>query len=139
MLGTEYEYPEWVHTAGWTLTMTTLMFIPLFMLQKFISTGGPLKDRIRATFKPGVNVSTIIPGNQGVAVWRRRRRPSQSLFSPTTRTTYVTTTTNTHSYLSQQRYNANNSLEAPTASLDDRLIIRACKPFKFTFTNEWLV
>ncbi|KAL5286833.1 hypothetical protein ACFFRR_008065 [Megaselia abdita] len=67
MLGNEYEYPEWVHTAGWTLTMSTLMFIPIYMLYKFAVTRGPFKDRICATFKP-MNISTIIPGQQGAAV-----------------------------------------------------------------------
>ncbi|CAH1963096.1 unnamed protein product [Acanthoscelides obtectus] len=45
MLGTEYKYPEWSLKVGYTLTASSIVCIPLYIIYKFIITPGNVLQR----------------------------------------------------------------------------------------------
>uniref|UniRef100_A0A8D8AA91 Transporter n=3 Tax=Culex pipiens TaxID=7175 RepID=A0A8D8AA91_CULPI len=70
MLEGEYEYPEWSVAAGWILTLSSVLCIPLYAIYKFMASHGDCKDRLRQTFKPEPLIPTAVPGQiySGTAV-----------------------------------------------------------------------
>lgn len=44
MLEGEYEYPEWSVAAGWILTLSSVLCIPLYAIYKFMASHGDCKD-----------------------------------------------------------------------------------------------
>ncbi|XP_055903387.1 sodium-dependent serotonin transporter [Eupeodes corollae] len=68
MLGDEYKYPEWSIAAGWALTASSILCIPIYIVYKFSISKGNFKQRLRTTFKPEINVASALPGQQGTAV-----------------------------------------------------------------------
>lgn len=40
MLGEEYEYPEWSIALGWTLTLSSTLCIPIYIIYKVLITPG---------------------------------------------------------------------------------------------------
>ncbi|XP_055856388.1 sodium-dependent serotonin transporter [Episyrphus balteatus] len=68
MLGDEYKYPEWSIAAGWALTSSSILCIPIYIIYKFSSSKGTCKERLRTTFKPEINIVSALPGQQGTAV-----------------------------------------------------------------------
>ncbi|KAI5639127.1 sodium:neurotransmitter symporter family domain-containing protein [Phthorimaea operculella] len=55
MLGTpEYTYPPWSITVGWVMTGTTVSFIPLYIVYKFLITPGSFMNRIKTIQQPEI-------------------------------------------------------------------------------------
>lgn len=64
MLGGEYEYPEWSTTVGWTLTLSSVLCIPGYMIVKFIISRGSFRHRLKQVYKPDDlddNTSETVP------------------------------------------------------------------------------
>lgn len=40
MLGEEYKYPDWSVPAGWALTLSSCICIPIYIIYKFLTTRG---------------------------------------------------------------------------------------------------
>ncbi|XP_076330634.1 sodium- and chloride-dependent GABA transporter 1-like [Tachypleus tridentatus] len=54
----DYQYPKWSITVGWLLTVSSLSFIPIYMIYRIIITPGTFTQRVIDAFqpeKPGVN------------------------------------------------------------------------------------
>ncbi|CAD7088920.1 unnamed protein product [Hermetia illucens] len=62
MLGEEYKYPEWSTAAGWALTASSILCIPIYMLHRFLVNGGSISNRLRLTFRPEISLPTAVPG-----------------------------------------------------------------------------
>uniref|UniRef100_A0A182JJ82 Transporter n=1 Tax=Anopheles atroparvus TaxID=41427 RepID=A0A182JJ82_ANOAO len=62
MLGEEYKYPEWSVAAGWTLTLSSVLCIPTYVIYKFLISPGNCRERLRRSFKPEPLIPTAIPG-----------------------------------------------------------------------------
>lgn len=56
MLGEEYEYPDWSIALGWTLTLSSILCIPLYIIYKILITPGTIvqvsetKTKTKITF-----------------------------------------------------------------------------------------
>ncbi|XP_065083015.1 sodium-dependent serotonin transporter [Ochlerotatus camptorhynchus] len=70
MLEGEYKYPEWSIAAGWVLTLSSVLCIPLYVIYKFMISDGGCRSRLRQTFKPEPLIPTAVPGQiySGTAV-----------------------------------------------------------------------
>ncbi|XP_055622909.1 sodium-dependent serotonin transporter [Toxorhynchites rutilus septentrionalis] len=70
MLEGEYQYPEWSIAAGWMLTLSSVLCIPLYVIYKFMISDGGCRSRLRQTFKPEPLIPTAVPGQiySGTAV-----------------------------------------------------------------------
>ncbi|EAT42921.1 AAEL005581-PA [Aedes aegypti] len=70
MLEGEYKYPEWSVAAGWMLTLSSVLCIPLYVIYKFMKSDGGCRSRLRQTFKPEPLIPTAVPGQiySGTAV-----------------------------------------------------------------------
>ncbi|XP_058457561.1 sodium-dependent serotonin transporter [Malaya genurostris] len=62
MLEGEYKYPEWSVAAGWILTLSSVLCIPLYVIYKFMRSYGSFTSRLRQTFKPEPLIPTAVPG-----------------------------------------------------------------------------
>ncbi|XP_055538311.1 sodium-dependent serotonin transporter [Wyeomyia smithii] len=62
MLEGEYKYPEWSVAAGWVLTLSSVLCIPLYVIYKFMISDGSFMNRLRQTFKPEPLIPTAVPG-----------------------------------------------------------------------------
>lgn len=95
MLEGEYQYPEWSVAAGWVLTLSSVLCIPVYVIYKFMSSHGGCRSvsistnwpqeeligdnkkrkfclqRLRQSFKPEPLIPTAVPGQMysGTAVW----------------------------------------------------------------------
>lgn len=87
MLGEEYEYPEWSIALGWTLTLSSILCIPIYIIYKILITPGSIQyvritnsvisfaacqrfaheiyihfQRFTKSFQPELDEPTSIPG-----------------------------------------------------------------------------
>ncbi|XP_076330705.1 uncharacterized protein LOC143236313 [Tachypleus tridentatus] len=63
----DYQYPKWSITVGWLLTVSSLSFIPIYMIYRIIITPGTFTQRVIDAFqpeKPGVNQAEHESTNQ---------------------------------------------------------------------------
>ncbi|XP_073971535.1 serotonin transporter [Rhodnius prolixus] len=59
MLPGPYEYPDWSIKLGWVLTCSSLVFIPIYIVYKFLITKGSCIERIKLIMKPEEEVTEI--------------------------------------------------------------------------------
>jgi len=69
MLGEEYKYPEWSYMVGWAVTSSSVLCIPMYIIYKFCcATKGDCRERLRQSFKPEMDTSSIIPRHEATSV-----------------------------------------------------------------------
>ncbi|XP_067683461.1 sodium- and chloride-dependent GABA transporter 1-like [Haliotis asinina] len=50
----EYEFPTWAHAIGALLALSSIGIIPVYAVFKLIATPGPLRQRLKKLFRPGI-------------------------------------------------------------------------------------
>lgn len=66
MLGEEYQYPEWSIKVGWLVTCSSILWIPVYIIYKFMyATNGSCKQRWQGSFYPVVLDNGAISAQDG--------------------------------------------------------------------------
>ncbi|XP_025107940.1 sodium- and chloride-dependent GABA transporter 1-like [Pomacea canaliculata] len=51
-----YSFPTWAHVIGIMMAMSSVGMIPIYMVYKFFTTGGPIRKRFKILFRPDINI-----------------------------------------------------------------------------------
>jgi solute carrier family 6 GABA transporter-like protein 1 len=54
-----YEYPWWGELIGWSMGLNSMLCIPLYALYKYLVTPGTREERIKALFRPDVDIDDL--------------------------------------------------------------------------------
>lgn len=60
MLGEEYEYPEWSIALGWTLTLSSTLCIPIYIVYKILITPGTIQQVSESLFLINLSSPSVL-------------------------------------------------------------------------------
>ncbi|KAG5270066.1 hypothetical protein AALO_G00188280 [Alosa alosa] len=59
----DYTFPWWSNVVGWSIAMSSMMFVPLYAIYKFLSVPGSFKERIAYCVTPEHEQHLVKEGN----------------------------------------------------------------------------
>ncbi|XP_062404562.1 sodium-dependent noradrenaline transporter [Sardina pilchardus] len=59
----DYTFPWWSNVVGWSIAMSSMMFVPLYAIYKFLSVPGTFKERIAYCVTPEHEQHLVKEGN----------------------------------------------------------------------------
>ncbi|XP_077084964.1 sodium-dependent noradrenaline transporter [Siphateles boraxobius] len=59
----DYTFPYWSNTVGWSIALSSMLFVPIYAIYKFLSMPGTFKERIAYCITPEHEHHMVAEGN----------------------------------------------------------------------------